>query len=201
MAAPVGELFRLELVSLLIVILKEKKCKTILCSLCCQSISVCKGKEFYGITSGNEKFLCHWYIKNMEKEVNMKEMVLYYAPENTVYAGLIKGVLVQMGIRIKNLTPGRCEKKIGHLAGLDGFADDTDISEVGQQASHIPMNEDLLVLCGLTEQRLDQLLEKLKKAGVPRSVMKAIVTESNAHWTVYELYGHLVEERRQMEQK
>lgn len=131
----------------------------------------------------------------------MKEMVLYYAPENAVHVGLIKGVMVQMGIRIKNLTPGRCEKKIGYLAGLDGFADKKDISEVGQQASHISMNEELLVLCGFTEEKLDQLLERLKKAGVPRSVMKAIVTESNAHWTVYELYGHLVEERRQFEQR
>ena len=150
----------------------------------------------------------------------MKEVVLYYAPENAVYAGLIKGVLVQMGIRIKNLTPGRCEKKIGYLAGLDGFEDEVAescvpkdnvlegdtlerevVTKIGQQASPRAINEELLVLCGFTEKRLDQLLEKLKKAGVPRSVMKAIVTQSNAHWTVYELYGHLVEERKQFEQR
>ena len=149
----------------------------------------------------------------------MKEVVLYYAPENAVYAGLIKGVLVQMGIRIKNLTPGRCEKKIGHLAGLDGFEDEAAescapkdnvlegdtlerevVTKIGQQACPVAINEELLVLCGFTEERMDQLLEKLKKAGVPRSVMKAIVTESNAHWTVYELYAHLLEERKKFEQ-
>lgn len=131
----------------------------------------------------------------------MKEIVLYYAPENAVYVGLIKGVLVQMGIRIKNLTPSRCEKKIGYLAGLDGFADEADISGEGQQASPMTINEELLVLCGFTEERLDQLLARLKKAGVPRSVMKAIVTQSNAYWTVYELYNHLVEERKHIEQR
>lgn len=150
----------------------------------------------------------------------MKEMVLYYGPENAVYAGLIKGVLVQMGIRIKNLTPGRCEKKIGHLAGLDGFADEAAercapkdnvlegdtlerevVTKIGQQAFPMTINEELLVLCGFTEERLDQLLARLKKAGVPRSVMKAIVTQSNAYWTVYELYNHLVEERKQIEQR
>lgn len=146
----------------------------------------------------------------------MKEMVLYYAPENVVNVGLVKGVLVQMEIRIKNLTPGRCEKKIGYLAGLDGFEDEdmdpdrASVPGVGQQASPVPVkyptaggegiNEELLVLCGFTEDRLEQLLERLKKAGVPKSVMKAIVTEFNAHWTVYELYGHLVEERRQIEE-
>ena len=147
----------------------------------------------------------------------MRETVLYYAPESTTHASLLKGVLVQMGIKIKNLTPGRCEKKIGFLASMDGFEDgaaercapkDNDlegntleravVTKVGQQASPKAINEELLVLCGFTEKRLDQLLERLKKAGVPRSVMKAVVTETNAHWTVYELYGHLVEERRQI---
>ena len=137
----------------------------------------------------------------------MKEMVLYYAPENAVHVSVIKGVLVQMGIRIKNLTSGRCEKKIGYLAGMDGFEDEdvvlgeTVVPGVGQQASPMTINEELLVLCGFTEERLDQLLERLKKAGVPRSVMKAIVTHSNAYWTVYELYSHLVEERKQIEQR
>lgn len=137
----------------------------------------------------------------------MKEMVLYYAPENSVHVGAVKGVLVQMGIKIKNLTPERCEKKIGYLAGLDGFEnedmvpDNTDMPGVGQQDSHISINEELLVLCGFTEERLDRLLERLRKAKVPRSVMKAIVTESNAHWTVHELYDHLVEERRRIERR
>ena len=141
------------------------------------------------------------------REVCMREMVLYYAPENAVNVGLVKGVLVQMGVRIKNLTPGRCEKKIGCLAGLDGFEGEDAISDragmpgVGQQASLIPINEELLVLCGFTEERLEQLLGRFKRAGVPRSVMKAVVTESNVHWTVYELYGHLVEERRQIERR
>lgn len=100
----------------------------------------------------------------------MKEMVLYYAPENAVYVSLVKGVLVQMGVRIKNLTPGRCEKKIGYLAGLDGFEkediipDRTAAPEVEQQASPIPINEELLILCGFSEERLNQLLARLKKA-------------------------------------
>lgn len=145
----------------------------------------------------------------------MRETVLYYMPEGTTHMARIKGVLVQMGIRIKNLTPGRCEKKIGLLAGLDGFEEDpTEVSDEsstinsgserkaveGQQASVTDIQEELMVLCGFTDRRLDELLQRLRKAGVPRTVLKAVVTESNAQWTVYELYGHLVEERRQMEQ-
>ena len=130
----------------------------------------------------------------------MREIALYYAPEDTAYAALVKGVLVQMEIKIKNLTPGRCEKKIGFLASMDGFNEEASMSEGGQQASHAALREELLVFCGFTEERLDELLKSLKKAGVPRTILKAILTETNAHWTVYELYDHLVEERKQLEQ-
>lgn len=131
----------------------------------------------------------------------MKEIVLYYALENSVHIGLIKGVLVQMGIKVKNLTPGRWGKRIGFLAGMEGFEDDP-AKKCGTESSldlPLAIKEELLVLCGLSDEKLDELLEKLKKAGVPKTVMKAIVTETNARWTVYELYGHLLEERRQME--
>ena len=131
----------------------------------------------------------------------MKEIVLYYAPENTAHMGLIKGVLVQMGVRIKNLTPERCEKKIGLLTGMDGFEDDTAAPVEGEQASCQAMSEELMVLNGFTDDRLNELLMRLKKAGVPRTVLKAMVTETNAHWTVCELYEHLTEERRRMERR
>ena len=131
----------------------------------------------------------------------MRESVLYYAPENAVYVGPIKGVLVQMEIKIKNLTPGRCEKKIGYLAGIDGFYDEVPMAEGKQQASHAALREELLVFCGFTEERLDELLDKLKNTGIPRTVLKAVLTETNAHWTVYELYDHLMEERRKFEQR
>ena len=157
------------------------------------------------------------------KGENMGETILYYAPENTAHVSLLKGVLVQMGIKIKNLTPARCEKKIGFLAGMEGFIDNPShesslnngeeshkntssagrsiISSEGQQASRVPIKDELLILCGFTDERLDELLAKLKKAGVPRTGLKAVVTETNAQWTVYELYGHLLEERRYMGQR
>lgn len=126
----------------------------------------------------------------------MREIVLYYALENSAHAALVKGVLAQMEIAVRNLTPGRCQKKIGFLVGMDGFG----VRQAeGQQTSFVDMKEELLVLCGFTEERLDQLLERLRNAGVPRSVLKAVVTETNAQWTVYELYRHLIEERRQIE--
>lgn len=129
--------------------------------------------------------------------------MLYYAPDSSAYVGLIKGVLVQMGIKIKNLTPGRWGKRIGFLAGMEGFEDGPEKEHNTESGLDLPLaiKEELLVLCGFSDEKLDELLEKLKNAGVPRTVLKAIVTEVNVQWTVYELYGHLLEERRQMEAK
>ena len=135
----------------------------------------------------------------------MKEIVLYYTPRQMDHTSLLKGVLVQMGVKIKNLTPDRCGKKIGFLVGMEGYEDSSGMdkiqgingmNEAGQQTvtQALPMTEELMVLSGFTDERLDELLDKLRKTGVPKIKLKAIVTETNANWTVYELYRQLQDE-------
>lgn len=122
----------------------------------------------------------------------MKETVLYYAPEGTAHVGQLKGIVSQMGIKIKNLTPERCVQKIGYLAGAEGFEKRT--VSAGCEKYAPVMDRELLVLCGFTEERLDQLLDRMKTAGIPKIELKAILTEINAGWTVYQLYRQLCEE-------
>ena len=42
------------------------------------------------------------------------------------------------------------------------------------------MAQEMLVMHRFSERRLDELLMNLRKAGVPKIALKAIVTESNA---------------------
>ena len=143
----------------------------------------------------------HKYIV-VGKEVIMREIVLYYSPRQMSHTPLLKGILAQMGVRIKNLTPDRCGKKIGFLADLEGYEDlsETDkvqeISGMEKRAvsQEVPMTEELMILGGFTDERLDELLDRLKNTGVPKIRLKAIVTETNAKWTVYELYRQLLNE-------
>ena len=132
----------------------------------------------------------------------MGEIVLYHAPRQMAHTPLLKGVLVQMGARIRNLTQDRCGKKIGYLVGMEGYEDSPKMAEtedfqevdrIGKQAAAQfgSMTEELLVLSGFTDERLDELLGRLKRAGVPKIKLKAIVTKTNADWTVYELYRQL----------
>lgn len=126
-----------------------------------------------------------------------KEMVLYYQPEkdklegNNTKSAKLKSVLIQMGIRIKNLSPDQMNQTIGYLAGYPGFEK--------QEAAACPaVEEEVLVMKNFTSQRIDQLLMNLKRAGVPKIALKAVVTDSNCKWKFHELYQELKKEHEEM---
>ena len=47
-----------------------------------------------------------------------KELVLYYRPRGAANPAKLKGVLVSMGIRIRNIQPDQLEEQVGYLAGM-----------------------------------------------------------------------------------
>ena len=154
----------------------------------------------------------------------MKEMVLYYNPGSGPHVAKLKGVLVRMGVRIKNINPDQVNQKVGYLAGLPGFTEieaqpmdteverrpaDTEIEaepvdtevEIGPadtEVTAVSMDEEMLVMKNFTSRRMDELLMNLRKAGVPRIALKAVITEQNSHWTFRQLYRELKEEHKAM---
>ena len=130
-----------------------------------------------------------------------KEMVLYYQPErekeagNASKAAKLKGVLIRMGIRIKNITPEQTGQTVGYLAGFDGF----DERETEEGTVLPELEEEMLVMKNFTNRRIDELLAGLRRAGVPK--VKAVVTETNCGWTFYALYEELKKEREAMTKK
>ncbi|MFR1833769.1 MAG: DUF3783 domain-containing protein [Lachnospiraceae bacterium] len=128
----------------------------------------------------------------------MREVVLYYNPGNAPKPALMKSVLVRMGIRIKNVTDGQTGETIGNLLGIkteEPLNKEEENTVVSQEKTDNPIEEQMLVLYQFTERRLDQLLLQLRKAGVPKIDLKAIVTEQNSRWTLYQLYEELKKER------
>lgn len=119
------------------------------------------------------------------------ESVLYYnpgTPETTKHVAKLKGVLVRMGVRIRNIGPEQTGQTVGFLAGLPGFEEQDGPEEIPE----IP--EEMLVLKQFSGRRLDELLLGLRRAGVPRIALKAVVTEQNASWPFYKLYQELRQE-------
>lgn len=122
----------------------------------------------------------------------MKETVLYYAPHPVAHTGKLKGVLVTLGIRIKNVSPAQVTQKVGYLAGLPGYEEEP-------AAEPLPvLDQEMLVMHQFTGRRIDALLAAIRKAGVPKIALKAIVTESNCDWKFCELYEELKKEHAAM---
>ena len=124
----------------------------------------------------------------------MKETVLYYSPEKSEKVRLLKGVLVRMGIRIKNIGPEQVMQKVGYLTGRKEYEE--TLPEDGKEIPVIP--EEMLVLYGFTNRRLDEFLSQLRRAKVPPVALKAVVTETNADWSFYELYQEIRAEHDKM---
>lgn len=124
----------------------------------------------------------------------MKETVLYYSPEKSEKVRLLKGVLVRMGIRIKNIGPEQVMQKVGYLTGRKEYEE--TLPEDGKEIPVIP--EEMLVLYGFTNRRLDEFLSQLRRAKVPPVALKAVVTETNADWSFYELYQEIRAEHEKM---
>lgn len=122
----------------------------------------------------------------------MREMVLYYNTVQNPNVAKLKGVLVRMGVRIKNITPEQVTQTVGYLAGIEGYPE-SEMPEV------LPViEEEMLVMRGFTSRRIDELLMNLRKAGVPKIALKAVVTESNSGWSFYHLYEEIREEHEKM---
>lgn len=119
------------------------------------------------------------------------EMVLYYSPAPRPYVTKLKGVLVRMGVRIRNIGTDQVNQKVGYLAGMPGFEEEHN--------PPVPLIEDeILVMKNFTSRRIDELLMNLRKAGVPKIALKAVITEQNSKWTFYQLYEELKEEHTAM---
>lgn len=128
------------------------------------------------------------------------ETVLYYTPEPSEKAVKLKGVLVRMGIRIKNISPEQAGETIGSLLGIAGYEKNSeeDRGAENEEKALPVMDQEMLVMHRFSERRLDELLMNLRKAGVPKIALKAIVTESNAGWSFSHLYEELLEEHQRM---
>lgn len=129
-----------------------------------------------------------------------KEMVLYYCPEkdsqkgNDTRIARLKAVLIRMGIRIKNISADQTDQMIGYLAGLDGFGE--------QPVGGCPVVEDeVLIMKNFSSSRIDELLMNLKRSGVSKIALKAVITDTNSKWSFYELYQELKKEHETMSGK
>lgn len=91
------------------------------------------------------------------------------------------------GIRLRTVTPGEYVLPIGALAGIP-------VSEPQKASPVIGFREPMLVLCHMLRPQLDAFLAAMRAKGLPRVVLKAVLTPYNVAWSSLQLRDELMRE-------
>ena len=118
--------------------------------------------------------------------------LLFYESGAPVWAQRLRQICAIQGIRLRAVTNSDLGRTVLALSEGD---------ETGLAQSFSPLPESMLVLCHLPGPHLDRLLKSLRKAGVPRTCLKAVLTAENAKWPFHTLWEELVRERAAIEPK
>ncbi len=114
--------------------------------------------------------------------------ILFYTPSPVPYAAKLFQLCAVQGIKLRVAEPSDLGRPLSALAqGLR-------LEEPLPAGEALP--ESMLIFCHFSDRQLDRALQSLRKIQV--RCLKAVLTPTNAGWTLRKLYGELVEERSQL---
>ena len=120
------------------------------------------------------------------------ETVLLYNFNNDEKLRGLKLIFLKMGVRMRIITPDMYLEPIGALAHIKGF----ELS--GASYGGPAFSDEMMVMNGFSNARLDELLRQLRKNNIPKIYLKAVVTAHNASWDSIKLHGELTKEHQMM---
>lgn len=126
-----------------------------------------------------------------------REVLLLYHFQDTEIGRQVYHVAARMGILCRVVEENQTGQTLGALLKLSGFARKEDQKEEACREP-VPMQRQMMVLYGFTSRRLDEFLSNMKRMGIPRIALKAIVTPQNIGWTFEALYQELEKEDEQV---
>lgn len=104
----------------------------------------------------------------------------------------IRFLLVRMGMRIRVVEKEDYDKPLGVLAGMK------DVTLEDENAPVEDFDDEMMVLYRFTDKRLDAFLQGMRKEGIERVDLKAILTPTNCRWNSWQLFQEIQEEHRTM---
>ena len=119
------------------------------------------------------------------------ETVLLYNMDNEKSRKL-KMLMIRMGTRIRMVDKEDYGSPVGILAGLK------EITLEDPNAEVMDFNDEMMILRGFTNARLDLFLQAMRKEGIGRINYKAILTPTNARWNSWQLYQEIKKEHEEM---
>lgn len=123
----------------------------------------------------------------------MKKMILAYNFSDERLSG-VKRSAVAVKAAVKAVPAESFGEKIGNLIGLPGFEQDSSVPESVFQ-------DEMLLMSGFDSADIDMLIKALRKYGVGRVALKAIVTETNIGWSSAELHDAVKADHEEMQRR
>jgi hypothetical protein len=123
--------------------------------------------------------------------MNTGELILYSFPD-PVHAAAADHIFAELGIRGRAVSPDEVTQTVGCLAGMPG-------QEAAPRPLVLPrLAEPVMILCGISRPRMDELFTAMRSGGCPPPDRKAILTPTNLGWSLVALYEELGREHEEM---
>lgn len=111
----------------------------------------------------------------------MKETVLLYNFSDDRLLK-IQRALLPLKVSIKAVTQEEYAQPIGFLAGIK------EIKPVDNKYKGDVFTDEMMLICGLPNTKIDSLIRALYKNGLGKIDLKAILTHANIEWNSTQLY-------------
>ena len=121
-----------------------------------------------------------------------KTVLLFNFDENRL--PLVKRAVMPLKTGIKVVDKKDFNQVLGYLAEIPGF-------QVIEGEADETFDDEMLVMSGFTRNDIDELIRSLKKHGVGRVDLKAIVTPTNSLWDCVRLYKAVKADHETMHKK
>lgn len=107
----------------------------------------------------------------------VEEIVLLYHFTDEEKESKIKTVLKRMKIKTKNISEEMLSQKVGYLVGMPSF------KETISEKSIEPFDQEVMVMQGIQNKRMNEILSNFKAENIEKIALKAIVTPYNMFWS------------------
>lgn len=122
----------------------------------------------------------------------MKETVLLFNISLRETRLKIGKALLPLNIAVKAVESKYYMESIGYLAGYK------EMPAAGGTYDGNELEGEMIVMAGIHSAKVDLVLAALRKAGIPKSCLKAILTDTNRFWSAPRLYEELKKEHDTM---
>ena len=114
-----------------------------------------------------------------------KPAVLFYSPSSPPYASQLLQLCAVSGLKLRILETADLDRTVSALAQGLRPAEPLPAGD--------PLPEPVMILCQLGQGQLDRLLSSLRRQHI--TCLKAVLTPTNASWSLRALYDELCQER------